>query len=44
VLGSFAVEKFSVERFKELTVDEIETRVRQFREMTVFELPVDAGV
>lgn len=44
VLGSFAVEKFSVERFRDLTVDEIEERVRSFREMTVFELPVDAGV
>ena len=44
VLGSFAVEKFSVERFRELTMDEIEDRVRAFREMTVFELPVDAGV
>ncbi|HEX6371838.1 MAG TPA: PfkB family carbohydrate kinase [Longimicrobium sp.] len=44
VLGSFAVEKFSVERFKDLTVDEIEERVRHFREMTVFELPVNAGV
>lgn len=44
VLGSYAVEKFSVERFKDLTADEIEERVRHFREMTVFELPVDAGV
>jgi sugar/nucleoside kinase (ribokinase family) len=44
VLGSFAVERFSVERFKDLTLDEIEERVRAFREMTVFELPVDAGV
>jgi sugar/nucleoside kinase (ribokinase family) len=44
VLGSFAVERFSVERFKDLTADEIEERVRAFREMTVFELPVDAGV
>ena len=44
VLGSFAVEKFSVERFKELSMEEIEDRVRAFREMTVFELPVDAGV
>ena len=43
-MGSFAVEKFSVERFKDLTVDEIEERVRHFREMTVFELPVNAGV
>jgi sugar/nucleoside kinase (ribokinase family) len=44
VLGSFAVEKFSVERFRDLTVDEIEERVRHFREMTTFELTVDAGV
>lgn len=44
VLGSFAVEKFSVERFRDLSADEIEERVRLFREMTVFELPVDAGV
>ncbi|HEX6750820.1 MAG TPA: PfkB family carbohydrate kinase [Longimicrobium sp.] len=44
VLGSFAVEKFSVERFRELAPEEIEDRVRAFREMTVFELPVDAGV
>jgi sugar/nucleoside kinase (ribokinase family) len=42
--GSFAVEKFSVERFRDLAVEEIEDRVRAFREMTVFELPVDAGV
>ena len=44
VMGSFAVEKFSVERFKDLAPEEIEDRVRAFREMTVFELPVDAGV
>ncbi|HYJ80401.1 MAG TPA: PfkB family carbohydrate kinase [Longimicrobiaceae bacterium] len=44
VLGSYAVERFSVERFRDLTMDEVEERVRAFREMTVFELPVDAGV
>jgi sugar/nucleoside kinase (ribokinase family) len=44
VLGSYAVERFSIERFKDLALDEIEERVRAFREMTVFELPVDAGV
>jgi sugar/nucleoside kinase (ribokinase family) len=44
VLGSFAVEKFSVERFKDLTMDEIEERARSFRDMTVFDLPVPAGV
>jgi sugar/nucleoside kinase (ribokinase family) len=44
VLGSFAVERFSVERFRDLTAEEIEERTRAFREMTMFELPVDAGV
>jgi sugar/nucleoside kinase (ribokinase family) len=43
-MGSFAVERFSVERFRDLTSEEIEERVKAFREMTVFELPVDAGV
>ncbi|HEX5726272.1 MAG TPA: PfkB family carbohydrate kinase, partial [Longimicrobiaceae bacterium] len=43
VLGSFAVERFSVERFRDLTADEIEDRVRAFREMTVFELHAAAG-
>lgn len=39
-MGSFAVERFSVERFRDLSVTEIEDRVRQFFEMTSFELPV----
>jgi len=39
-MGSFAVERFSVERFVDLGVEEIEERVRQFREMMVFELPL----
>lgn len=39
-MGSFAVERFSVERFRDLSVTEIEDRVRQFFEMTTFELPV----
>jgi sugar/nucleoside kinase (ribokinase family) len=45
-MGSFAVEKFSVERFRNLQMDEIEDRVRQFRAMTTFDLPlpVDASV
>lgn len=43
VLGSFAVEKFSVERFRDLTVEEIEERARAFREMTTFELTVGAA-
>jgi len=44
-LGSFACERFSVDRLRELTVEEIEERVRQFREMTSFELhTADAGV
>jgi sugar/nucleoside kinase (ribokinase family) len=45
-MGSFAVERFSVERFQGLTQDEIEERVRNFRDMMVFELPlaVDSNV
>ena len=43
VLGSYAVEKFSVERFKDLTMEEVEERARAFREMTVFDL-APAGV
>jgi sugar/nucleoside kinase (ribokinase family) len=39
-MGSFAVEKFSVERLRDLSFAEIEARVRHFRLMTEFELPV----
>jgi sugar/nucleoside kinase (ribokinase family) len=42
VMGSFAVERFSVDRFRDLTQEEIETRVRHFREMTTFELSLAA--
>jgi sugar/nucleoside kinase (ribokinase family) len=41
-MGSFAVERFSVDRLRELAYPDIETRVRQFRLMTEFELPVVA--
>lgn len=44
VLGSFAVERFSVDGLRELDAARIEERVRHFREMTVFELPATAGV
>ncbi len=43
-MGSFAVERFSVERFESLRNHEIEERVRQFREMMVFELPLPVNV
>jgi sugar/nucleoside kinase (ribokinase family) len=39
-MGSFAVERFSVERFIDLTPEEIQERVRTFREMTAFEFAV----
>ena len=40
-LGSFAVEKFGVERLKDLRADEVQERVRKFRELTAFEhMPV----
>lgn len=42
-MGSFAVEKFSVDRFRDLDAVEIDARVRQFREMTTFDLPVEAA-
>lgn len=42
-MGSFAVESFSVDRFRDLTTQEIEDRVRHFREMMIFELPVEAA-
>jgi sugar/nucleoside kinase (ribokinase family) len=45
-LGSFAVEKFSVERLIDLGHDEIDDRVRAFKELTSFEtlLPVEQRV
>jgi sugar/nucleoside kinase (ribokinase family) len=38
-LGSFAVEQFSVDRLRDVTVQEIHDRVRLFREYTAFEQP-----
>lgn len=42
-MGSFAVERFGVERLIGLTAVEVHERVRQFREMTAFEQPLLAG-
>lgn len=42
-MGSFAVERFSVDRLVDLTTSEIQTRVASFREMTAFEHPWPAG-
>ena len=36
-LGSFAVEKFSIDRLMDLTRSEVDSRVRQLRELTTFE-------
>jgi len=41
VIASFNVEKFSLDRLKELTFTEIELRYREFREMTLFEDVID---
>jgi sugar/nucleoside kinase (ribokinase family) len=41
-MGSFAVEKFGLQRFHDLTSREVHERVRQFREMTAFEQPLFA--
>lgn len=43
-MGSFAVERFSVQRFEDLRDDEIEGRVRHFRDMMAFELPLPVNV
>lgn len=39
-LGSFACEHFSIDRLKDLTLDEIDQRVQAFQRMTSFETPV----
>ncbi len=36
-LGSFAVERFGLERLKDLTTEEIQERVARFRELTAFD-------
>jgi sugar/nucleoside kinase (ribokinase family) len=41
-MGSFACERFSVERLRDLTTPEIDERVRQFRQMMDFEIPLPA--
>jgi hypothetical protein len=38
VLGSFAVEKFGLDRLKKLTRSEINARARHFSKLTQFEL------
>lgn len=43
VMGSYAVEDFSVDRFRKLDSASIEDRVREFREMTAFETHVEEG-
>jgi sugar/nucleoside kinase (ribokinase family) len=42
-MGSFAVERFGLERFHDLTAREVHDRVCQFREMTAFEQPILAA-
>jgi hypothetical protein len=36
-MGSFAVEKFSVDRLLEITTEDIKARVRDFHRLVVFE-------
>jgi hypothetical protein len=40
VLASFCVERFSLERLRELTMDEIAKRYEMFKLMSQFEVPV----
>ncbi|HSG08485.1 MAG TPA: PfkB family carbohydrate kinase [Longimicrobiales bacterium] len=42
-MGSYAVEDFSVNRFRRLHNGEVEARVREFRAMTTFETHVEAN-
>lgn len=41
--GSFAVESFSVDRFRELTESDVLARVAEFKEMTSFEYEFDSA-
>lgn len=41
-MGSFAVEDFSVSRFRHLAVNEVADRVAEFRDMTAFEARLEA--
>lgn len=43
-MGSYAVEDFSIQRFRRLDVDQVADRVREFREMTAFEARVGGPV
>jgi hypothetical protein len=43
-MGSFAVERFGLDRLKDLSLEEIHARVRSFKEMTSFEHTLPAGV
>ena len=43
VMGSFAVEAFSIDRFRSLTRSQVGQRVREFREMTAFEVRLEDG-
>ena len=44
-MGSFAVERFSVDRFEEITLADVVARVRAYRDLVHFELDAasDAG-
>jgi sugar/nucleoside kinase (ribokinase family) len=42
-MGSFAVEKFSIDRLVELTPSDIERRVRDFHRLVAFEADVSEG-
>jgi sugar/nucleoside kinase (ribokinase family) len=39
-MGSFAVERFGLDRFRDLTQREVHDRVCRFRELTAFEQPI----
>ncbi|MBU6366661.1 MAG: sugar kinase, partial [Gemmatimonadetes bacterium] len=42
-MGSFAVERFSNARLLEITRDDIDARIREFRQLVAFDMELDPG-
>ena len=42
-IGSYSVERFSIDRFRDLTAREVDERVEEFRNMTAFETRVETA-
>lgn len=42
-IGSYSVERFSIDRFRDLTSEEVDARVEEIREMTAFETALETA-